>query len=144
MQKSSYRRCQNSLNHTGLTTLPGIKLILNSHTSFSKKCIISKDVLANIRVLKIWINYPSNFFKTNLFGLQIHPNVFESTKTYTTYFILNMIDCTMLDLNFLSGFEKLTDLTFNHVLNIQNCFYTKLSFSSSPNQIKYSILHWNE
>ncbi len=54
-------------------------------------------------------------------NLQIDPNAFRLTKSYTTEFLLNHIDCTLMDLNFLSGFDKLYKLVFTNVWNIQFC-----------------------
>jgi len=54
-------------------------------------------------------------------SLQIDCNAFRSTKSYTTNFKINRIDCTLLDLGFLSGFDKLTKLVFGNINNIQHC-----------------------
>jgi len=54
-------------------------------------------------------------------SLQIDGNAFRSTKSYTPNFKINIIDCTLLDLGFLSGFEKLTKLVFSNIRNIQHC-----------------------
>jgi len=54
-------------------------------------------------------------------SLQVDADAFRSTKNYTTDFKINMIDCTLLDLGFLSGFDKLTKLMFANIYNIQEC-----------------------
>jgi len=54
-------------------------------------------------------------------SLQIDPNAFRSTKSYTKEFYLDYIDCTLLDFNFLMGFDKLNILFFRNVWNIQFC-----------------------
>jgi len=53
--------------------------------------------------------------------LEVDANAFQSTKGSTTKFKLSFVDCTLLDLSFLSGFDKLAHLMFSNIDNIQDC-----------------------
>jgi len=83
---------------------------------------IPEDVLGNKRVLEIMLQYPPGANKNSSLTLQVDPNAFRSTKNYTRKVTLNNFDCNLLDLIFLSGFEKLTDIHFANLWNIEFCF----------------------
>ncbi len=98
---------------------------------------IPEDIFGRKRASKIWIEYPPGSVIVNSsLSLQVHPGAFRSTKNYTKHFIINIIDCSQLALGFLSGFDKLIELVFGNINNIQHCLptlpslprLTKLSF----------------
>ncbi len=51
----------------------------------------------------------------------VDQNAFRSTKSYTKTLNLNRMDCFLLDFNFLSGFDKLSELYLSNIQNIQMC-----------------------
>lgn len=83
---------------------------------------VPEDILGRKRALNLKIQYPilQGIMNESL-SLQVDPNAFRFTKSYTKKFFLNHIDCTLLDLNFLKGFDKLTTVHFTNVWNIQFC-----------------------
>ena len=80
---------------------------------------IPKDVFGNQQVSEISIGYHKYSFSDT--QLEVDVNAFQSTKGSTTKFKLSFVDCTLLDLSFLSGFDKLAHLMFSNIDNIQDC-----------------------
>jgi len=99
--------------------LDSVALILQPYI-FSET-IIPEDVFGVNRMRRILLEYPYGTFINRSLSLQIDPNAFRSTKSYTKKFELRFIDCTLLDLSFLSGFDNLTELWFFHTDSIQHC-----------------------
>ncbi len=99
--------------------LDSVALILQPYI-FSET-IIPEDVFGVNRMRRILLEYPYGTFINRSLSLQIDPNAFRSSKSYTNKFELRFIDCTLLDLSFLSGFDNLTELWFFHIDNIHRC-----------------------
>ena len=104
---------------TSFHGLPSVKLVLKPY--ISTETFIPEDILGNKRVLEIWIEYPQGTVQNKSTSLQVDPNAFRATKNYTRTFTLNNFDCVLLDLSFLSGFDKLNTLTFGNLGNIHFC-----------------------
>jgi len=81
---------------------------------------IPEDVFGTKRILDIWIEFSPVFVDRSL-SLQVDTDAFRSTKSYTEKLTITYIDCTLLDLSFLSGFDKLTHLNLWNINNIQIC-----------------------
>jgi len=79
---------------------------------------IPKDVLSDKKTTKLVIQYAEST------SLEVNHKAFTSTKQYTEKVILNRIECSLLNLIFLSGFEQLKSLTFANINNIHNCLPT--------------------
>jgi len=54
-------------------------------------------------------------------NLILQPSIFNETFIPEDVFTVNVIDCTHLDLGFLSGFDQLTQLNLFNINNIQHC-----------------------
>lgn len=118
-ERVNIREIQRVLRRTSIPTLASIKIILKPY--IVSETFNPEDVLGNKRALQVWLEYPSRSFMNLSLSLQVDPNAFRTTKTYTKTITFYKIDCSLLDLIFLSGFEKLTNLTFSNVNNIQLC-----------------------
>ena len=103
-----------------LPGIPSIKLILIPF-KFTET-YIPEDILGSKRSLEITLQYPPGTFQNASLALQVDPNAFRSTQNFTRKLILDNFDCSLLDLSFLSGFEKLTDLFFANLWNVEFCF----------------------
>jgi len=118
---------------TSFPILTSVKLTLEPY--IFRETLIPEDIFGIKRILDIWIRYPDLVVNRPL-SLQVDANAFRSTKSYTNKFTINMIDCSLLDLDFLSGFDELTELGLYNIYNIQHCLsnlpylprLTKLSF----------------
>jgi len=126
-----------AFNQTSYPTLKGVQLTLES--DIINETFIPEDVFGSIGILRLKIGYPIKSYSEDLSpSLQVDANAFRSTKNYTNEFSIYYVDCTLLDLGFLSEFEKLTKLDFSHIDNIQHCLpslpplpkLTSLEFSS--------------
>ncbi len=95
-----------------------VKLILQP--GIISETVIPGDVFGTKRILQIMIEYPLDSCCDN--KLQVDANTFLSTKSYTNNFTIGIIDCTLLDLGFLSGFEKLIHLNLWSIYKIHHCF----------------------
>ncbi len=82
---------------------------------------IPEDVFGTKQILHIWIKFPLEVDENSSLILQLDANAFRSTKNYTKIFTIDSIDCTLMDLGFLSGFDKLIELQFSNIYNIQQC-----------------------
>jgi len=108
---------QKVFKRTPFPRLLSVKLVLQPEV-FSES-VIPENVFGTKQILDILIEYPLDSYYDN--KLQVDVNAFRSTKSYTTNFTINNIHCTLLDLSFLSGFDKLTKLHFNNIYKIQHC-----------------------
>ncbi len=101
------------------TKLISVKLILQRIS----ETFIPENVFETKQILDILIDYPNEVhpFTTRSLDLQVDADAFQSTKSYTNNFTIDNIDCTLLDLKFLTGFAKLTRLVFSNIHNIQHC-----------------------
>jgi len=104
---------------TAFPTLASVELSLQSYKI--SETLIPENLLGNKRVSDIAIGYSSNSVVNQSLSLQVDPNAFQSTKTYTKSFTLSSVDCSLFDLSFLAGFDKITDLSFINVWEIQQC-----------------------
>jgi len=102
------------------STLKSFKLILQPF--IFKETIIPDYIIGSAQILKLMVRYPdcTCFGNSSLF-LQIDPNAFHSTKNYTNKFMVENIDCSLLDLKFLSGFDQLNELVLLDIWNIDYC-----------------------
>lgn len=91
------------------------------------KRIDSLVITANSQISK------SYFIRLNLAA---DSNAFRSTKNYTENIEFTKIDCELLDLSFLSGFEQVSVVEFKDVTNLNRCFP---SLPPLPNLSKLSI-----
>jgi len=110
------------------TVKPSFDLIDLTLSSIDR--FIPRDIFFDKRTTQLIIR------STQSTSLEIDEEAFRSTKQYTKNLILNRIECSLLNLNFLSGFEKLTKLTFANIDNIHNCLPT---LPSLRNLIKLEI-----
>ena len=116
--KVPVKEIQKSFNRTfPFPILASVKLILQP--KINTETFIPEDVFEKNRILDIWIEYPTDSVCCDS-KLQVDSEAFRSTKSYTTQFTINIIDCTLLDLVFLSGFDKLTNLQLSNINNIQH------------------------
>ena len=83
---------------------------------------IPADILSNKRTEHL--NLICNSNDENI-ELKVDINAFRSTKNLTKTLSIHNCDGIQLDINFLSGFDHLTNLTFDTVTNIQD-FFPKL------------------
>jgi len=113
---------QRVFNQTSSPRLASIKLTLQPYI-FSET-FIPEDVFGSKRILDILIQFPNEAKVNRSLSLEVDPNAFRSTKSYTEIIRIYYIDCTLLDLGFLSGFDKLTLLDFGNIYNIQHCLPT--------------------
>lgn len=120
-----FNEVQRVFRQTNLPALSSINLIARRYID----TFIPEDVLVNKRTIELIIEYPIDSI-LNSSKLQVHPNAFRSTKNFTKTFILDFIDCTLLDFDFLSGFMKLTTLTIANIINIEYCLSTLPSLPS--------------
>jgi len=84
--------------------------------------LIPEDIFGTKRILEIWIQFPYKAVANRSLSLEVDVDAFRSAKSYTKEFTINIIDCVLLDLGFLAGFDKLNNLTFSNINNIQYCF----------------------
>jgi len=84
--------------------------------------LIPDDVLSNKRTENLFLVGKSD---DELIQLKIKSNAFSATKNLTKTLFIHNFDGSQLDLDFLSGFDHLTNLTFDTVANIQD-FFPKL------------------
>jgi len=110
---------QKIFRRTVFLTLVSVKIILQPRTL--NQTTIPEDILGNKRVLELYIEYPSDSVGNHSFTLLVDKNAFRSTKKFTKRIEFRQIDCSLLDLGFLSGFDYLTELKFYSVEKIQNC-----------------------
>ena len=102
------------------STLKFFKLILKPF--IFKETLIPDNILGFTQTLELRIQYPDcSCFGHSSLILEVDPNAFHSTKNYTKGFRLDNIDCSLLDLNFLSGFDQLIELVFFNIWNIDYC-----------------------
>lgn len=97
--------------------LISVILILQSNTIGGGD--IPENVFGNKQFLEISIM--NSIYSWLDRKLNVDANAFQSTKSYTRKFKISIVDCTFLDLDFLSGFEKLANLMFSDIENIQHC-----------------------
>jgi len=109
---------QKLFKRTVSSKLASVQLILQPYI-FSET-YIPEDVFGSKRILHILIEYPDVVVNSSL-SLQVDADAFQSTKSHTNQFTINIIDCTLLDLGFLSGFDKLIYLDLANIDNIQHC-----------------------
>jgi len=106
---------------TNLPTLTSFHFILQPY--IFKETIIPEDILGSTRTLKLSVKYAcSCSFGNSSLILQVDSKAFQSTRNYTKTFEADTIDCSLLDLNFLSGFDQLNELLFLNIWNIEYCF----------------------
>lgn len=98
------------------TARPSFDLIVLTFSSMDR--FIPKDVFSDKKTTKLVIQYAEST------SLEVDHEAFTSTKQYTKKVILNRIECSLLNLNFLSGFGQLKSLTFANMNNIHNCLPT--------------------
>ncbi len=108
---------QKVFRRTSFPRLASAKLTLQPY--IFTETYIPTDIFGKKRILDIRIAYPSNACCDN--KLEIDADAFQSTKNYTYKFTINMIDCILLDLGFLSGFDKLAKLVLGNMYNIHHC-----------------------
>ncbi len=99
--------------------LASVQLILQPY--IFTETFIPEDIFGTKRILDIRIEFPYEAVANHSLSLEVDADAFRSTKSYTKEFGINIIDCTLLDLSFLSGFDKLTKLHFNNIYKIQHC-----------------------
>lgn len=80
---------------------------------------IPADILSNKRTENLHL--VSNDEEEHI-ELQVDSNAFRSTKNFTKSFLIYNFDGKNLELDFLSGFNKLRNLTFDTITNIHDCF----------------------
>ena len=102
---------------TSFPRLASAKLILHPYIFIDK--FIPEDVFGTKLILDINLEYSSD--SGGDIELQVDANAFRSTKSYTNQFKIHTIDCTNLNLGFLSGFDKLIYLDLTNIFNIQYC-----------------------
>jgi len=102
---------------TSFPRLASAKLILHPYIFIDK--FIPEDVFGTKLILDINLEYSSD--SGGDIELQVDANAFRATKSYTNQFKIKTIDCTHLNLGFLSGFDKLTYLDLTNIFNIQYC-----------------------
>ncbi len=110
---------QKAIMRNTLPRLASIKLILQP--GIFTETIIPQDVFGEKQILRIGIEFPLVVVENRSLLLQVDDDAFRSTKGYTKIFRIGGVDCTQLDLSFLSGFDKLTEFTFSNIYNIQHC-----------------------
>ena len=116
----SFEEVQKALMRNTLSNrLASIKLILQP--GIFTETIIPQDVFGEKQILRIGIEFPLEVVENSSLILQVDADAFRSTKGYTEIFRIGGVDCTQLDLSFLSGFDKLTEFTFSNIYNIQHC-----------------------
>jgi len=113
------KEVQRVFNRTSFLKLASVTLVIQPYILSEKS--IPKDVFGKKQIVDIWIEYPTEVFVNLSLSLKVNPNAFRSTKRHTEIFTMNRIDCTVLDFGFLTGFDKLTNLTFANIHNIQHC-----------------------
>jgi len=123
-------------NRTSFPRQASVKLTLQPFI-FSET-FIPEDVFGTKRILDIWIEYPYGTFMNRSLSLQVDADAFRSTKIYTKNFTIYGIDCTLLDLSFLSGFNQLTKLVLGNINNIQHCLS---SLPPLPHLIKLEVVY---
>lgn len=91
--------------------------------------MIPDNVLDNKRAMEIEILHPWNYDGVKQSSsLQVDTNALQSTKNYTKALkILNM-NCSHLNIQFLKGFNQLTNLTLNNMGDIHICAKTLPGF----------------
>ena len=116
----SLEEVRRAFNQTSYPTLKGVQLTLES--DIINETFIPEDVFGSIGILHLKIGYPIKSYSEDLSpSLQVDANAFRLTKNYTNEFSIYYVDCTLLDLGFLSEFNNLTKLDFSHIDNIQHC-----------------------
>ena len=83
--------------------------------------IIPMDLLSNHRARSITISCPSTRY-----SLKIDPQAFRSSKLLTESFDLMKCDTSLLDFNFLSGFDRLGSLMFSSMSNFDRANWMSL------------------
>ncbi len=115
----SLEEVQRVFNQTSSPTLEAVKLTLKPY--ISSETFIPEDIFGEKQIRDIEIGYPLRTFVNRSLSLQVDADAFRSTKNFTKTFLIYYVDCTFLDLGFLSGFNELTSLTFFGLNNIQHC-----------------------
>lgn len=110
---------QKVFKRTSFPRLASVKLTLQPYTL--EETVILADIFGTKRILDIWIQYPLGVLVNRSLRLQVDVNAFRSTQNYTNKFTIDAIDCTLMDLGFLSGFDKLAHFSFWNIDNIQHC-----------------------
>lgn len=118
----SLETVQRIFHRTSLPSLASVTITLQPY--IFTETFIPKDIFGTKRIQNIKLQHPYGFFANRSISLQVDANAFQSTKNYTDKLTIEMIDCTLLDLAFLSGFDKLTKLNFVNTYNIQHCLPT--------------------
>ncbi len=113
------KEIQTIFRRTSFSRLDSVELILQPF--IFNESLIPEDVFGVKRIRHIRIDYPYVATVNRLLTWEVDPNAFRSTKSYTTSFTIIYIDCTLFDLDFLSGFEILFTLVLLNIVNIQNC-----------------------
>jgi len=132
----SLKEVQRMFNRTSFLRLDSVKLVLKPNLVNKKS--IPKDVFGKKQTANIWIEYPTEVNVNLSLSLKVDPNAFRSTKPFTEIFTINHIDCNVLDLEFFTGFDKLTNLTFQNIHDIQHCLPSLPPFSRLTSlNIKY-------
>jgi len=119
---------KNVFHRTAFPTLTSVDLTIQPYKL--SETLIPENILGNKRVSSITIGYSSGHSVNSSLSLQVHPEAFQSTKTFTKSFTVTSIDCSLLDFTFLSGFDQLTDLSFWGVWKIQRCLSSLPSLKS--------------
>ena len=110
---------QRVFERTSFPRLNSVTLALQPY--ILSETFIPKDVFGSKTINTLAIAYPHKSTENGSLSLQIDADAFRSTQRYTTSVIIANIDCTLLDLSFLFGFEKLTTLALANIYNIQHC-----------------------
>lgn len=129
---TSIEEIEQFFRFTHLPGLMSIKLVLQSFKS--SETFIPADVLRNKRTKSISITCPVRSFRYS--SLQVDRNAFRSNRNYTEHVELDGMECAMLDLSFLTGFNQLTHLSFFDIPNIELCLP---SLPFLPSLLKLSI-----
>jgi len=108
---------QKAFKRSSSPKLLSVKLILQP--GIFSETVIPEDIFATTQILDIRIDYP--FGSCCDTKLQVDAGAFRATKSYTNTFHIDGIECALLDLDFLSGFDQLTSLSFHNIQNIQHC-----------------------
>jgi len=115
--KFPLKEVQKAFKRSSFPRPASVKLILQPYISNER--FIPEDIFGTKQILDISIRYPKSSCCDN--KLQVDANAFRSTKSFTNNFTIGRFDCTLLDLKFLSGFDKLTQLYLHNIYNIHNC-----------------------
>jgi len=122
--KVPVKEVENFFNRTSFHYLKSAKVTFQPREN---ETLIPEDVVGTKRILDIRIGFSEYYQLQNVTFieyykmLKVDADAFRSTKSYTEIFTIENIDCTHLDLGFLSGFDRLTNLTFYSINNIHHC-----------------------